>query len=155
MHIEHCVSPYYILPLSEFSRPLMGAAVIAPAATLASCPHGAADHTFKSIAKMAWCAMIKDKDEVMITADAEYHNSLDIIMRGRRRAWRERKLLALMILNDNGIYSHTVNKTKLNLLMMQKNAAVGGGVRCFDKCFPLFQLKFWISCFKMILPIIV
>lgn len=91
---------------------------------------------------------IKDKDEIIIIADAEHNESFCIIMSGRRHAWKEWKLLAVLISCDHCTSPFTVNKTKLNLLKMQKNAAVGDGVFCFDQSFLSFQLKFWTWLFK-------
>lgn len=89
-----------------------------------------------------------DKKEVMNTADVEQKNSSDIIMSGRKLAWRERKLLTQMLLNDNDTYSFTINKTKLNLLMMQKNAAGGwgGGGLLFSEMFSFVPVQILDVC---------
>lgn len=78
----------------------------------------------------------------MIAPDAECNKLLGTIMSARRHGRREWKSLALVILHDHCTSSFTVNKTKLNLLMMQQNAAVGDGICCFDLCFLSSQLKF-------------
>lgn len=77
---------YFALLLWKFSLALVRIGIIAFTGPLTFCPFRAADHISERIAKMQ---VIKDKAEIMITADAERNKSLGIIMSGRRHAWKE------------------------------------------------------------------